>query len=147
MKLILPIFLLLMMSSQLAMANKGIEKLINQQCMSCHGNDLDQDNPNAKILFLDALNYNSCSELQSQLQDIMTEKEIHVRIPKEELKNNTITPNSEGFNRDHSSVEGVFAPWQNPMNSRSSQLVSYSDLPIRAAFSESYHQVDSTGNA
>ncbi len=51
---------------------------------------------------------------------IFSNSNSKIRIPKEELKNNTITPNSEGFNRDHSSVEGVFAPWQNPMNGKSS---------------------------
>lgn len=51
---------------------------------------------------------------------IFSNSNSKIRIPKEELQNNTVTPNSEGFNRDHSSVEGVFAPWQNPMNSRSS---------------------------
>ncbi len=42
-----------------------------------------------------------------------------IRIPKKELQDDTVTPNTEGFNRDHSSVDGVFAHWQNPMNSRS----------------------------
>lgn len=42
-----------------------------------------------------------------------------IRIPTENLRNETITPNSEGFDKKHSSVDGVMAPWQNPMNSRS----------------------------
>ncbi|MDA7511510.1 hypothetical protein N8612_07545 [Verrucomicrobia bacterium] len=43
-----------------------------------------------------------------------------IRIPTEKIQNETITPNSEGFDKGHSSVEGVMAPWQNPMKSRSS---------------------------
>jgi hypothetical protein len=40
MKLTFSLFFLLIMSSQLVMASKGIEGLIDRQCMSCHGNEV-----------------------------------------------------------------------------------------------------------
>ncbi len=48
MKKILSIILLLMMSSQLAVANDRMERLLNQQCMSCHGNEI-YTSPNRKV--------------------------------------------------------------------------------------------------
>lgn len=60
------------------------------------------------------------SILQAGEPVIFRNSNSKIRIPVEELRNETITPNSEGFDKKHSSVEGVMAPWQNPMNSRSS---------------------------
>ena len=51
-----------------------------------------QDNPSAKILGLDLIHYqdnlstNANRHLQSELQDIFTEKEVRIRMPMEELK-------------------------------------------------------------
>jgi hypothetical protein len=50
---------------------------------------------------------------------IFRNSDSKIRIPTKELRNETITPNSEGFDKKHNSVEGVMAPWQNPMKSRS----------------------------
>ena len=43
-----------------------------------------------------------------------------INVPREEFRPENINPNAEGFDKEKSSVEGVMAPWQNPMNSRSS---------------------------
>ena len=40
-----------------------------------------------------------------------------IRLPKEELKNVTVNPDASVFDKSHSSVDGVMATWQNPMNS------------------------------
>ena len=50
---------------------------------------------------------------------IFSNSNSKINVPREALSNTTTTPNSEGFDRGHSSVEGVMAPWQNPMNSSS----------------------------
>lgn len=40
MKLTVSLFVLLLITSTQALANKGIERLIERQCMSCHGNEI-----------------------------------------------------------------------------------------------------------
>ncbi len=42
-----------------------------------------------------------------------------IRLPKEELKNVPVNPDASVFDKSHSSVDGVMATWQNPMNSQS----------------------------
>ena len=48
MKLSVSLFVLLLISSSQALANKGIENLIDRQCMSCHGNEI-YTSPNRKV--------------------------------------------------------------------------------------------------
>jgi len=59
MKKILPVIILLMLSSQPALANQKVERLLNQQCMSCHGNEI-YSSPNRKV--------KSLVQLEKQLQ-------------------------------------------------------------------------------
>jgi hypothetical protein len=51
-------------------------------------NDSFQDCPYAKVLYLDLMNYVTDEEnaVQAELEEIMNEKEIRVRLPMEELK-------------------------------------------------------------
>ena len=50
---------------------------------------------------------------------IFSNSNSKISVPKEELKNTPINPTAQGFKKEHSSVDAVFAPWQNPMNSAS----------------------------
>ncbi len=51
-------------------------------------NDSFQECPYAKVLYLDLMNYVTDEEnaVQAELEEIMNEKEIRVRLPMEELK-------------------------------------------------------------
>ena len=51
---------------------------------------------------------------------IFSNSNSKISVPKEGLKNTSINPTAQGFKKEHSSVDAVFAPWQNPMNSASS---------------------------
>ncbi len=73
MKKILPIIILLMLSSQLALANQKLEKLLSQQCMSCHSNEI-YTSPNRKVKNLVQLEkqLQRCNHVIGQQMDMDT---------------------------------------------------------------------------
>lgn len=73
MKKILPTIILLILCSQLAHANQKIERLINQQCMSCHGNEI-YSSPNRKVKNLAQLEkqLGRCNHVIGQKMDMDT---------------------------------------------------------------------------
>ena len=77
MKLTISLTLLLLVSSSAAMANKGMERLINSQCMSCHGNEI-YTSPNRKVKNLLQLEkqLHRCNHVIGQKMDIDTITEL-----------------------------------------------------------------------
>ncbi len=70
----------------------------------------------AGFLTLGAL---SALSLHAGERVIFSNSSTRIEVPKEELDPRTVTPNSQGFDKDSSSVDSIVAPWQNPL-SRSS---------------------------
>ena len=73
MKLIFSLFILLLITSQSALANKNIEGLIDRQCMSCHGNEV-YASPNRKVKNLMQLEkqLHRCNHVIAEKMDIGT---------------------------------------------------------------------------